>query len=102
MTPSKFIRKTAVKLIIFAFVMLVVSALLNSFQPIISNQIAMGQMENDDYAYILMNTYNQIKHIGSLAMTGVSALFIGKVAVDSYKFYKNYNNKKEKNENEEV
>lgn len=99
MTTAKFIRKTAVKVIIFACVMLIVTAVLNSLSPIVSNNLALGQMENSDEMYILMNTYNNIKSIGNTVIVGICLLFAGNIIRNSYKFYKNI---KEKNENEEV
>jgi hypothetical protein len=99
MSTSKFIKKTAVKIIIFALLVFIVTAVANSIDPIVSNQIAIGQMEHDDFAYILMETYNRFKPIGGAFVFVVTLLFTGRIASDAYKFYKN---KKEKKENEEV
>lgn len=98
---TRFVKKTAVKIIIFAFVMLIATTVLNSISTIVSNNMALGQLQHSNEMYILMNTYSNIKQIGNYAVVGITLLFTGKIASDSYKFYKTVKNEKEKNENEE-
>lgn len=96
MTVKKFITKTAVKTVIFAVISVIALSLLQS--PVISNNIAMGQMENSDALYILWDTYNKIQPIVSVIYSLIVLWFVGTVGYDVYKFIAQ--KIKEKKENE--
>lgn len=89
MTPTKFIIKTASKIIIFAFLMIVAAAIMSSLSPVVSNEIALGQMQNSDEAFILMNTYNKVRPVISAVFTGITIWFTCTIVRDTYKFFKN-------------
>lgn len=89
---KKFITKTAIKIVIFVVAMIFVTALLHSINPILTNQIALGQMQNSDEAFVFMNTYNNIKPIANLALTLVCVWFGYTIVRDTYKFIKNISN----------
>ena len=93
MATKKFIIKTATKIIIYAIISTIALSLLNS--PIISNNIALGQMQNDDALYILMDTYNKVAPFISIIYGLITALFAGTTIHDIYKFIKTKKNKGE-------
>lgn len=95
MRTKKFIIKTVVKIFVFAIISTIALSLIKS--PVVTNQIAMGQMQNDDIAFIIMNNYNRLSAIITVAYGVITLGFIGKIAYDSYTFIKT----KEKKENEE-
>lgn len=96
MTTKKFVIKIIRKCVVFALLMIVVAAIGQSVSPIVSNQVALGQMQNSDEMYVLMNTYNKIRPIVSFAFAGIILLFTGTIARDIYKFVKTtIENKKE-------
>ena len=86
MSTKRFIIKTAVKVIVFATISIIAMTLLGS--PVISNQVALGQMENSNELFILMDIYNKIKPIISVIYSCVVLLFIGTTGYDTYKFIK--------------
>lgn len=93
---SHFIKKTAVKVIIFAVLMFIVAAVGQSASPVISNSMALGQMQNSDEMYILMDTYNRVRPIVSVAFAGIILLFTGAIARDIFKLVKTINTENEK------
>jgi hypothetical protein len=92
-TTKRFIIKTVIKIIIYAIISTIVLSLLNS--PIISNNIALGQMQNDDVLFILMETYNKVRPFISIIYGLITALFVGTAIYDTYKFIKTKTNKGE-------
>lgn len=93
---KNFAMKIALKAIIFALIMFGVAAVSQAISPVVSNELALTQMQNSNEMYILMDTYNKIRPIVSVAYTGIILLFICTIARDTYKFVKNMNeNEKE-------
>lgn len=86
---QKFISKTAIKIVIFAFLMTIVLSIAQSVSPVISNYIALDQMQNSDEAFVVMNTYNKLRPIFSMSMVGICVLFVISVVKDIIKFVKN-------------
>lgn len=86
MTTKRFIIKTTVKIIIFAILSVIAMTFLES--PVISNQVALGQMENSNELFMLMETYNKIRPIISVIYSCIVIWFVGAVGYDIYKFIK--------------
>jgi len=86
MTIKKFIIKNVIKIIVFAIVSVVVMTLLQS--PVITNEIALGQMENNNEAFMLMETYNKIKPLVEIGYGFAVVIFVGSIFYDVYKFIK--------------
>lgn len=93
MTTKKFIISTVVKVLIYAIISTIVLSLLTN--PVINNELAMGQMENSNELYLLMETYNKVKHFISIIYGFITVLFAGTTICDTYKFIKNKHNKGE-------
>lgn len=85
---QKFIRKTVIKFIVFIFLMTMVLIIAQSVSPIITNNLALGQMQNSDEAFVVMSTYYKIRPILTTIMVGISILFAVAIAKDTYKFVK--------------
>lgn len=84
MNTKNFITRTVVKVIAFAIITTIALSLLNS--PVITNEIALGQMENSNELYILMEAYNQTKHFTLVIYGCVATIFTGTIIYDIYKF----------------
>ncbi len=93
MSTKKFIIKTAIKILIYAIFSTIALSLLTN--PIINNELAMGQMQNSNELYLLMEIYNKVKHFVSIIYGLITALFAGATIHDTYKFFKNKYNKGE-------
>ena len=96
MSTKKFIIKTTVKTIVFAVLSTIALSLLQS--PVISNNIALGQMENSDALYMIHEMYNKIRPIVLVIYSLIVIWLAGAVGYDVYKFIKQ--RIKEKKENE--
>ena len=99
MSTKRFITKTATRVIVLTIVFIVIFNLMGVFDTMISNELALGQMENSNEAFAFIQIYNgTIKPIVNLALSlGASAMVIS-IILDTYKFIKT----KEKNKNEET
>lgn len=95
MTLKKFITKTIMKVIVFMFAMIIIGSIMQSMSPVISNEMALTQMENSNEMYILMNTYNKVRPIANAVYSGIIIFFVYTIGRDTYKFTKNYKNEKE-------
>ena len=95
MTLKKFITKTIRKIIVFTFAMVIIGSIMQSMSPVISNEMALTQMENSNEMFILMNTYNKVRPIVDVVYSGIIIFFVYTIGRDTYKFIKNYKNEKE-------
>ena len=93
MTLKKFIIRTYIKILTYAIISTIAISLLTS--PIITNELAMLQMENSNELYLLMETYNKVRPFISIIYGLVTVLFVGTTIYDIYKFIKTKINKGE-------
>ena len=93
MTTKRFIIKTAIKIIIYAFISTIVQSLLNS--SIITNEFYLLQMEHSNGFYMMMDTYNKVSPIISIIYGFITVMFAGTTAYDIYNFIKTKTNKGE-------
>lgn len=93
MTAKKFIIKTTVKILIYAIISTIALSLLTN--PVITNELALGQMENSNELYLLMETYNKVRPFISIIYGLITALFVATTISDTYKFIKTKTNKGE-------
>lgn len=83
-----FTKKMIKKTVIFIVLMVILSAIGQSVSPIVSNSMALTQMQNSNEMYMLMNTYNKVRPIINLVYVFVVSYFIGNISRDVYKFVK--------------
>lgn len=88
MTTEKFVKKMIRKTVIFVLLMIIVSTIVSHMAPIVSNQIALGQMQNSDEAFVIMNSYNNLKSLSRFVYVGISLWFTGTLARDTCIFIK--------------
>jgi hypothetical protein len=93
MTTKRFIIKTATKIIIYAIISTIALSLLNS--PIITNEIALTQMEHSNELYMLMETYNKVRPFISIIYGFITSLFAITTIRDTSNFIKTKTNKGE-------
>lgn len=90
MNTNRFIVRILTKTIIYTIFSIVTFILLNS-QPIITNNIALGQMENSNELYLLMEIYNRVKPFVSIIYGCITTGFVGTTIYDTYKFIQKEN-----------
>ena len=93
MTTKRFIIKLIVKILIYAIISTVAVSLLSS--PIITNELALTQMENSNELYMLMETYNKVRPFISIIYGLITAFFAWTTIRDTYKFINTKTNKGE-------
>ena len=93
MSTKKFIYRTAAKIIIFVVFSVIASTLL--YGPIITNELALTQMENSNELYMLMESYNKLRPILSIVYGLIAGAFVGTTIYDICKFIKTKTNKGE-------
>lgn len=91
---KKLIIKSTAKVIIIATIMIILSSLAQS--PVITNEIALGQMRNTTEGFVVWEIFNKVKPIINLVLCGIGVWLTAGVAVDIHKFIKTQN-EKEKN-----
>lgn len=93
MSTKKFIIKTTIKVLIYAIISTIALSLLTN--PIINNELALGQMQNSNELYLLMETYNKVRPFISIIYGLVTILFASTTVYDIYKFIETKKNKGE-------
>lgn len=84
------IKKILLKATIAITLSIVISLICNSLVPILSNEIALGQLENDNAYFITLQAWNnQTQYYFGLATAAVWAACIASISVDVYKYMKN-------------
>ncbi len=90
-------QKIIVKFLIAVLITIAIAVVSQSLMPILGNDVAIGQLENDDFYFVAMHTWHQTNYYLGLAAAGVWAMFGASINVDIYKYMKN---KKENGVNE--
>ena len=93
MRIKKFIIKIATKTMIYVISSTIILSILTN--PIITNELALTQMENSNELYLLMDTYDKVRPFISIIYGLITALFVGTIIHDIYKFIKTKINKGE-------
>ena len=86
-----FVKKTVRRTLIFAFVMVVVAAIGQSISPVVSNELALTQITNDNVMFAVMNTYNRLKPSFNALYSCVILWFVCTLGRDTYKYVKTIN-----------
>lgn len=84
MDLKRFIFRMVVRSIIVVAIMVMLSVM----QPVITNDIALGQMQNSDEAFAIMSAYNSFKNFSRIAGFAVLGWYIYAAARDVNKFFK--------------
>lgn len=85
---KQFVKKMIKKVMIFAILMIIATAIGQSISPIMTNNLALTQMQNYNEMYVLMNTYSKVRPIVNLVYVFIVGYFIGTIARDIHKFIK--------------
>ena len=79
--------KLVVKIILLV-ALVAIGMFAGSMSPVITNDLAMTQLENSDALLVATNTYNQIKPVIDILWTGLIIVVAGWIAYDVYKLFK--------------
>ena len=89
MTTKKFINETVIKLIVLITIIAFIISFLNAFNVILSNNLALSQMTNNDSAYVFMELYNNtIKPCSYGLITFIILYGVVSIGYNTYEFIK--------------
>lgn len=91
------ITKSIVKIFIAIVLCSILSMAVSNFAPHITNDMVIGQLENDDMSWTAMQTWNQALQAVGWVQAGIGVVCVGSVGKDTIKYIKN---RKENEENE--
>ena len=86
MNTTYFTMKIVAKTILFMVITFMFYFIFEN--TVITNEIAMGQMENSNEFYLLMEMYNKIRTYASIAYSCISTIIVGTAIYDIYIFTK--------------
>ena len=99
MSTNNFIKRTIIKAVLLIIAAIIISTVSVTIDTIISNNLALGQMENDDGLYVMMELYqNTLQPILTLVFTIVIVTISFTIGLDIYKFIKTKMNGEKENE----
>lgn len=82
------IRSIVIKVAVAVILITVLSLVLSAIMPTFGNDIALGQLENDDVSFMQMEMWNRVQNgvtTVQYIITGICGVLIG---TDVYKFIK--------------
>lgn len=88
-------KKVLTKLLIAILLSLILALISNSMMPLLGNDIAIGQLEQDDGYFIAMNTWYKTNYYLGLAGAAIWAITGISICIDVSKFIKNKNGENE-------
>lgn len=83
------IIKSVVKIVIAIILCAILSSALAIVMPTFGNDIAMGQLENDDVSFMVMETWNRIQNGVNWVQAVIWIVCLGNVGINTYKYFKN-------------
>lgn len=89
MTVREFVGKTIMRLIIMIFILVMVFTITQT--PIITNNIAMGQMENSNDWFVAMTAYQRFANSADIFGIVSVIVTLGFIGWDGYKLAKTLN-----------
>lgn len=89
---KRFVIHTIIKIFIFSIALGVIGFVVNF--PGITNELAMGQLENDYFSYGFWSAFNTARNLFNSSYDLIICIFAGTIIYDIHEFIKN--NKGEK------
>lgn len=83
------IKKVLLKATIAIILCGILAVVSNSLMPILGNELAIGQLENDNAYFIAMTSWHQMNYYLGLAGAAIWAFTITNISIDIYKYMKN-------------
>ena len=87
-TKSKLITHSVIKLVIAIALCFAITLVANAFAPHISNDLAIGQLQNDDMSWSIMQTWYAILDILIVVKLVIFAICGVSIGVDIYHYIK--------------
>ena len=88
METKKFIKKLIMKIACFTLFSIIVFTVMSIIAPTINNDIALGQLSNDDVSFMMWEGWNKTKQLVGIMYGCILVGFVGTIGYDTYKFIK--------------
>ena len=85
---NSLLKSIIIKVIILSLFLVVTSTVFVTSYPIIGNELAMGQLENDAFGYVAFETWSQFLEIFNIINFIIVGILSGSIAVDIVKYFK--------------
>lgn len=85
---KQFVKKLIKKGFIFTFLVIIFSAVTQAMSPVITNSLALTQMQNSNEMFVFLQTYSKLRPVVNLIYGGVLIWFTYTIGRDTYKFIK--------------
>ena len=85
---NSLLKSIVIKIILLSLFLVVTSMILATFYPIIGNELAMEQLENNTYGYVAFETWLQFLKIFNIIKFSIIGILSGSIAVDIVKYFK--------------
>lgn len=79
-------KRTIIKTVALILVLMIISAIVN--HPVLNNDLAMSQLENDDAYFIAWDTYNRVRTALPVVYSIIGFVYLVGIVADIYKFIK--------------
>jgi branched-subunit amino acid ABC-type transport system permease component len=90
MSPTRYVTRITGYIIAIVCTLIISNIAGAYIDPLLTTDLAMGQMENSDAAFVAMNMFSVIKSVGSIIIAMFIGVLIGLVGRDTYKFAKSF------------
>lgn len=79
-------KRTIFKTVALIIVLMIISAIVN--HPVLTNDLAMTQLENSDALFVAWDTYNRVRSVLPVVYTVIGIVYIVSIGADVHKFIK--------------
>ena len=86
MSTKRFLIKITTKVILFIAISIIAFTILKS--PVITNEIALGQMTNSNDLFFTLDLFNKLKPVVNVAYGAITLFFVGSTGFNIYNFFK--------------
>ena len=86
MRTKYFLMRIVTKVICFLAISIIAFTVLKS--PVITNEIALGQMTNSNDLFLAHDLYNKLSPVIAAVYSFITLCFVGSTGFDIYKFFK--------------
>ena len=87
-TTKPFITSLVIKIIVFIVISTALFVILDACAPVITNDVALGQLENDDMSWSVMNAWYQIQNYAWCVYAAIGLTVTASIGKDCVKFIK--------------
>ena len=97
MSPTRYAARTLINCVTILCLIFMARAFIYLANPMLTNDLAMTQMDNSDTYVAVMGIYNIVKPIIKIVFTVFVSIFIGFICRDTYDFVKTHTNTDKEN-----